>query len=101
MFMTKEEIADLEYDLYCKGGSPFISVSLNDMMDKCFSACVKGHVKAMYVIGTYYFYGNNALEKNVDCAIYMWKLAAEKGSVRAKMALAFHHVEVAAFDKRC
>ena len=70
-------------------------------MNKCFSACIKGHAKAMYAIGAFYYYGNTVIKKNIDCAIYLWKLAAEKGSVRAKMALAFHNNESVSFAKRC
>jgi TPR repeat protein len=90
MFMSNDEIAELEYGLYCAGGSPFIKVSPVDTMNMCFRASRKGHCKAMYDIGAYYFYGTQFVEKNTACAQYMWELAASKGCNRALIALSLH-----------
>lgn len=91
MFMSDDEIAELEYGLYCAGSMPFIFVDPVYATNMCFSACRKGHLKAMYDMGARYFYGTETIVKNIDCAVYLWELAAMKGSARAQMALAFHY----------
>lgn len=87
MFMSLEEIAVLEYDLK-DAVSNTIYIPLKEYLRLSMSAASKGHPDAMFEVGHYYFNGyQNLLEKNVECALYMWKKASEKGHVESQVAL--------------
>lgn len=87
MFMSLDEIAVLEYGLKDTRSST-INMSHAESVRLCMNASLKGHPDALFDIGSYYFYGYSCMfEKNEKCALYLWKMAADKGHIGAQHAL--------------
>lgn len=85
--MSVDEIADLEYNLK-NTVSPFILIPFTEGLRLCMNAATKGHPEAMFELGYYYFYGYpNIIKRNVECALYMWRMASVKGHKKAKQEL--------------
>jgi TPR repeat protein len=96
--MSLNEIGELEYNL-TKAVSNKIKIPITESIRLIMNAANKGHPDAMYDMGCYYFYGySNILDKNVECAIYMWRKASSQGHVDAHAAL-YHYHNYGKFNK--